>query len=118
MFSIFVSSFITPSPFPKEDFKNNRWGRGELPFPVRQVPLRWTVLQCSRVLLRTGAHSLLAGSLPPVVPLVAQHSDWIELTQQQVLEVEDTSDYQCPLLFPSIQINAFHFITRSLHRWF
>lgn len=39
--------------------------RGELPFPVKQVTLQWTALQCSRVLLCTGAHSLLAGSLYP-----------------------------------------------------
>lgn len=39
--------------------------KGELPFPVQQASLRRTLLQCSRVLLRTGAHSLLAGSLYP-----------------------------------------------------
>lgn len=39
--------------------------RGELPFPVKQVTPQWTSLQCSRVLLRTGARSLLAGPLSP-----------------------------------------------------
>lgn len=53
--------------------------RGELPFPVKQVTLQWALLQCSHVLLCTGAHPLLAGSLYPSGFLLAQHSDWREL---------------------------------------
>ena len=52
--------------------------RGELPFPVKRVSLRWTSPQCSHVLLRTGAHPLAAGPLSPVVSLAAQQSDWRE----------------------------------------
>lgn len=83
----------------------------------------WTLRQCSRVLLSTGAHPLLAGPLGLAVSLVAQHSDWIGLIFfffffQQVLEVEDTSDYQCPLLSPSVQINAPRSLARFLHRLF
>lgn len=55
------------------------------------------------------------GSLGLAGFLVAQHSDWVGLIIlflifilfflfQQVLEVEDTSDYQCPLLSPSVEI--------------
>ena len=65
---------ITPSPFPKEDFKNNRWGLEGTPPPVKQVALQWTSLQCSHVLRALvlipswQVHS-------PVVSSVAQHSD-------------------------------------------
>lgn len=113
----FLSSFpsLSPTPsalFPKEDFKNNKRGLEEnSPFPVKQVP---PAVDLASVFTCAPWHwcSFPPGgsTFPPVVSLAAQHSDWIESTfQQQVLEVEDTSDYQCPLLFPSIADQRFPF---------
>lgn len=67
-FAIFVSSFA-PSPVPTEDLKMTVGIRGT-PFP-----LQWTWRPCSRVLLSTGAHSLLAG-LPCLAGRWAWQAFW------------------------------------------
>ena len=84
VFSIFFSLLSpTPSPpFPKEDFKNNRRGLEEnSPFPVKQVP---PAVDLASVFTCAPWHwcSFPPGgsTLPPMVSLAAQHSDWIEST--------------------------------------
>ena len=66
----------------KEDFKNNRRGLEEnSPFPVKQVP---PAVDLASVFTCAPWHwcSFPPGgsTLPPMVSLAAQHSDWIEST--------------------------------------
>lgn len=81
MFSIFVSSLSLLSPFPKEDFKNNRWGlEGNSLFQLNKLPCSgpcFSVHMCSFALVLIP---FWQGHSTPVVSLVAQHSDWTEAT--------------------------------------
>lgn len=81
VFSILFSSLSPLSPFPKEDFKNNRWGLEENSlFQLSRLPHsgpRFSVHMCSFALVLIPSWQVHS---PPVVSLVAQHSDWIEST--------------------------------------
>ena len=99
-----------PPLFPNEDFKHSRRGLEEnAPFQLKQAPCGGpaSVFTCAPW---HWCCSLLAGP-PSPKGFLSGSAQWLERIdfQQQVLEVEDTSDYQCPLLFPSVADQCFPF---------